>query len=145
MATQRTYLALVVDGVVVKAEPSLLGTPDLTAESKGLEAFNTDFRQVLEEHAVNQVAFMLPDMTYKATYKDLGPRGASESLIRLAAESVGASYERLARPRVRTRLGIPKQGSMTAALVADVVAPVGQHWVQGRYLAALAALAAGDK
>lgn len=145
MATQQTYLALVVDGVVVKAEPSLLGTPDLTAESKGIEAFKTDFRQVLEEHAVTKVAFMLPDMTYQASYKDLGPRGASESLIRLAAEAVGASYERLARPRVRTRLGIPKKGSLTAKLVADVVTPVGQHWGEGRYLAALAALAAEAK
>jgi hypothetical protein len=49
----------------------------------------------------------------------------------------------LARPTVRSRLKLPKDGKLSAHVGTRIPKPVGRYWSAGRDVAALAALA-GD-
>jgi hypothetical protein len=68
---------------------------------------------------------------------------ALETLVRVAAVQEGIPIEVLARPTVRSRLGIPRAGELASHVATVVAEPVGRYWTAGRDVAALAALA-GD-
>jgi len=94
--------------------------------------------------SARRIVLLMPEQgRHKRTYQELAPRVALETLVRVAAVQEGIPIEVLARPTVRSRLGIPRAGELASHVATVVTEPVGRYWTAGRDVAALAALA-GD-
>jgi hypothetical protein len=143
-SSKHAFLALAEDGEIVAARPEQLEPPG-TEESERLRGFYHAFRRVLADLRPDRVCLLLPESSprHRPTHAELTPRIAMETLVRLATveSEDGVEIDVLARPTVRSRLGLGNKGKLVDLVPEAITEPVGHHWKNARDLAALAALA----
>jgi hypothetical protein len=125
----------VVDGMVerVRVAGNLEG-------AAAIIAMVDDVEDRLAEIKPERVVVVLREPTYQASHGQLIDQISIETAVRLAAHRRGIGSELLARPTVRTRLGLARRGSLESH-AAEVTPTVGRYWSTGRAAAALGALA----
>ena len=140
---RQAYVAVVNGGAV---EESDIERHEMAAQHEASEELlrtRDDFRRLLRELDAEKAVLLQPEerQPRKPSYQELMPRIALETVIRLAAVEEGVAVEVLPRPTVRSRLGLPKSGSLDSHVSASIESPVGRYWNEGRSIAALAARA----
>jgi hypothetical protein len=141
--SDRAYLSVAEDGEVVESSVEIVNAPMLGTSSEQLEVTCEEFARVLAELRPDEVVLLLPEQgrLTKRTHSQHMPRIALETVVRLASVQAGSPIDLLARPTLRSQLGVPFKGDLASHVDSVVDSPVGKHWKQGRDLAALAALA----
>jgi ribosomal protein L12E/L44/L45/RPP1/RPP2 len=132
----KVYLAVVQDGQVQDEEPQRLKVPAIHEEGARLQGFLDDFGRLVAETKPDAVHIIQPETIYSATYSELAPKAALETLIRLACLKAGVPVEIIHRATARSALG----GGNLDELIAAATDPVGKYWGVGRKYAAAAAL-----
>jgi hypothetical protein len=97
--------------------------------------------RALDEIRPVRVGLVLPEGTYRAAYESLVPRLELETLVQLAAVNASIPLQRLPRPTIRSRLGLPRSGSLESHLELALGDQTGSYWSMGRGLAALGGVA----
>jgi hypothetical protein len=136
-----SILCAVTEDTVVDGSVEQIEVGSLYEASEELEATLAEISRTLAAVKPDLVTILLPEATYKATHRELAPRVALETLIRLGGVRAGIPVEVLSRPTVRSRLSLPSKGKLTTHVASRIPRPVGKHWSAGRNVAALAALA----
>jgi hypothetical protein len=143
-SSKHAFLTLAEDGEIVATNPERLEPPG-TEESERLRGFYHAFRRVLADLRPDRVCLLLPESNprHRPTHAELTPRIGMETLVRLAAveSDDDVEIEVLARPTVRSRLGLGNKGKLVDLVPKAIPEPIGHHWKNARDLAALAALA----
>ncbi len=139
---QEVYLALAEDGQLLDDDPQRLQVPAVHEQTARLRSFLSDFGRVLAEAKPDSVHILQPETIYSATYAELAPKAALETLIRLACLEANVNVEMLHRATVRSGLG--GKGKLDD-LIKVKIEPVGKYWNAGRKYAAAAALTKGKK
>lgn len=134
---QEVFLALAEDGSLLDEEPQRLQVPAIHEQTARLHRFLDDFGRVLAERKPDAVHILQPETIYEATYAELAPKAALETLIRLASSDAAVDVELVHRATVRSALG--GKGKLDD-LIAAKIKPVGKYWNAGRKYAAAAAL-----
>ncbi|HET7571787.1 MAG TPA: hypothetical protein VFJ77_03860 [Gaiellaceae bacterium] len=134
---QEVYVALAEDGALLDVEPQRLQVPAIHEQSARLRGFLDAFGRVLAELQPDSVNILQPETVYSASYGEIAPKAALETLIRLACVDVGVPVQMLHRATVRSSLG--GKGKLDE-LIAEKIEPVGKYWNAGRKYAAAAAL-----
>jgi hypothetical protein len=134
-------LALAENGNLVDDEHQRLQAPAGLELSERLQAMLDDIRRMLAEVEPDDVRILMPEQTYEASYTQIAPRAALETLVRIAALDAGIPVQMLHRNTARALLGMPKGGSFESHLSAVIPTRVAKYWNAGRSLAASAALA----
>jgi hypothetical protein len=137
------FLTLAVDGEVVDAPVVRVDVASQYEASAEMLATLDEIRRAFDQLAPDRVIILKPELNRRTTYGELAPRVALETLIRVAAVRADINVEVLARPTVRSRLGLAQSGKLAERVGEAIEAPVGKHWTQGRDIAGLAALAGG--
>lgn len=141
------YLTLAVDGAIAPTSVERIEVAAQYESSEELLSTLGEIRRAFGQLRPDLIVLLMPEQSrHKRTYQEIAPRVALETLIRVAAVQEHTAIEIIARPTVRSRLGISRAGDL-ASHVDDVISePVGHYWRAGRDVAALAALAgrAGD-
>jgi hypothetical protein len=133
--------AVTEDGVVLDDTVERIEVASLYEASEELEATLAEIGRALATVKPDLVTILLPESTYKATHREIAPRVALETLVRLAAVRAAVPVETLSRPTVRSRLSLSTKGKLAAHVSERIPSPAGKHWSAGRNVAALAALA----
>jgi hypothetical protein len=133
------YLAVVEGGVVVAGLTERIQSISGLEAGEGLVEYVDTVRRVLREVSPARVGLLLPE-TWRGTYTQHLRRAELETMARLAAAMEEIPVDLLARATVRSRLGLPRSGSLENHVDA-AGEPVGAYWSAGRGIAALAALA----
>lgn len=120
---------------------SRVQAPALLDETERTQGFLNDVGRVLAEVRPVAVRILQPETTWKASYADMAPRAALETLVRLACAQADVFAELVHPSTVRARLGLARSGSLDSHVNEVVTTPLKPYWSQGRNLAALAALA----
>ena len=136
------FLAVAVDGMVVNEPPYRLEPASSTDEEHALWETLDTFGQALDEIRPERIHLLLPESaeTTRQTHSRWRIRIEMETLLRLAAARRDLPLDRLARPTVRSRLGLATRGNFEAT-VREAIDEVGPYWGAGRAAAAAAALA----
>lgn len=134
-------LAVAEDGEVVHSSCEKLSGSGLLEASDRLEAVRRDVVRVLEELAPDEVRILMPEQRYEASYPQMAPRVALETVVRLACNAADVPVEMLNRASARSRVGVPRTGRLEDHVPKVVPEPVGKYWNAGRSLAAIAAVA----
>ena len=93
-----------------------------------LRGVERDLRRILAEVGPNQVRVLMPEQTYKASYGQIAPRAALETVVRLSSAEAGVPVEMLHRNSARARLGMKKSGSLESHIPTVIGEPVGKYW-----------------
>jgi hypothetical protein len=73
-----------------------------------------EIKRALGQLCPDIVVLLMPEPgRHQRTYQEIAPRVALETLIRIAAVQEEIGIEVLARPTVRSRLGIPRAGDLS--------------------------------
>jgi hypothetical protein len=137
------FLSLAEDQAIVAAGVSRIDVASQYEASEEMLSTLDEIRRALEGLRPDRVVVLKPELNQRMTYDQFGPRIALETLVRLATVQAHAEIEVMARPTVRSRLGLSKSGSLASRVAEVVPDPVGKYWREGRGIAALAALAGG--
>lgn len=133
----KVFLAITDDGQVQDAEPQRLEVPAVHEQTARLRGFLEDFGRVLAEVKPDAVHILQPETIYAATYSELAPKAALETLIRLACLEADVNVEIVHRATARSGLG--GSGNLDKRIAA-AIEPQGKYWNAGRKYAAAAAL-----
>ena len=140
---QRAFLAVAEEGVIVNGFPAKLELAAGLDDGQRLLALVDDAERALTQIDPERLAILLPEASGRgSSHARLAPRIIIETLVRTAAAKRTIPLEMMSRPRLRSKLGLPRKGSLDQYLDA-AGDPIGSYWTAGRGLAALAALAAG--
>jgi hypothetical protein len=136
-------LSVVENGAVSEAPVYRTQFSALAEASAELDATLDEIGRVLAQLKPNLVVLLLPEQTphFKQTYAQLAPRVTLEVLFRLAAVRALVPIDLMARPTVRSRLGLPQSGDLASHTQRCFDVGIGPYWNAGRNVAALAALA----
>lgn len=137
------YCAIVEAGIVDEAEPHKLDSPSGLSVSEGLDALANDVERLVAERAITRIVVVGSENNYTDTYAALTLRIGIETAILIAGARAGIPAERISRPDVRSRLGIPKSGKL-ADHSGAVLPKSGKIWKNKRDIAAMGALAGGS-
>jgi len=137
------FLAVVQGGVIVAGMPERMKPPEGLDLSSRLLEFINEVRRVLGEVSPVRVGLLLPESggQFQPAYSSISSRVTIETLVRVAVAQEGLPLDQLARPTVRSRLGLPRSGGLDSHVATAAGAPVGKYWTTGRGLAALTAMA----
>lgn len=136
------YLTLVIDGVVAETPVERVEVAAQYESSQELMSTLDEIGRALGQLRPDVVVLLMPEQgRHKRTYQEIAPRVALETLVRIAAVQGDIAIEVLARPTVRSRLGIPRAGDLASHVARVIAEPGGRYWSAGRDVAALAALA----
>jgi len=138
---EEIMLAVAEDGEVVPHSREKMKGSGLLEANDRLEAVRRDVVRVLEEVNPDEVRILMPEQRYEASYPQMAPRVALETVVRLACSGAGISVEMLNRASARSRVGVSKTGRLEDHIREVVSEPVGKYWNAGRNLAAIAAVA----
>jgi hypothetical protein len=127
-------------GEVLSGPPERVDVASLYDASTELEATLTEVGRVIAQVRPDLVTVLMPEY-YKASYAEIAPRAALETLVRLAAVRADVPVEMIARQTVRARLKLPVDGKLSTHVAMRIAQPAGKYWTAGRDVAALAALA----
>ena len=134
-------LAIAEDRELVDDPHQRLQAPALLERSERLHALLDGIRRMLAEVEPDAVRILMPEQRYEASYAQMAPRVALETLVRIAALEARIPVEMLNRATARAQLGMPKKGSFEDHISGVIPTSVGKYWAAGRRLAATAALA----
>jgi len=117
-----------------------LQLPKALETGQALARARDDFARVIRRYEIGRVRLLSAETTYKAGYGQFVPRITMETVVAFAAAGEDVDFLRLARPTVRSRLGLPKPGSLEShsGCLGEVQSP---HWKGKRDLAAMVAAA----
>jgi hypothetical protein len=136
------YVAVVEDGAVVTGLPERLIPPSGLELGGRLLEFVDEVRRDFGQMAPERIGLLLPESNArKQAYGTIMPRVTIEAMVRVAAAQEEIPLDLVARPTVRSRLGLPRAGSLDDHLAQAVGSSVGRYWTTGRGLAALVARA----
>jgi len=141
---EEVYLAVAEDGVLVDVDPQRVEAPSIMDEHERLDGFLASIRDAVADLTPDAVRILQPEQVYQAGYSEFAPRITLEALVRLACVQAGVPVEVLHRATARSRMGLPRGGSLDAAIDANLES-VGRYWNAGRKYAAIAALASESK
>jgi hypothetical protein len=146
-STHGAFLAVAVDGELSAGHVEYIDAPNLAESSEELKSVLEELIRVINEVRADKVVLLKPEggPTPKKTHAAFVPRIALETLVRLAVVEADTEVEVLARPTVRSRLGLPAKGPLVGHVPLRVPTKVGKNWGEERQLAALAALAADEE
>lgn len=135
------FVALAIDGILVDVRSSSrLSWPAGSGDAERLQEMLDDLKTMLSELGPETVELLLPEgKGPSSSHRQLTPRISLETLLRLACVQLGIDVELLSRPTLRSRLGLPKKGTLSDHVEA-ALDPVGPYWTTGRSLASAAAL-----
>ncbi|TGD84674.1 hypothetical protein BayCH28_25115 [Mycolicibacterium sp. CH28] len=137
------YCAILEGGSIIESEPfKLEATPGMSV-SAGLNALANDVELLVSERAITRIVIVGPENSYKGTYVALVPRIGVETAILIAGARTAVPTERLSRPDVRSKLGLPMAGKLKD-LSREVLPEAGKLWTDKRDIAALGALSGGQ-
>lgn len=136
------WLACAEAGRVLDLSPYSVSLASGLEASESLIAFVEESERVLRDLAPDRVLLLDPETNAKFAFSAVRVRVTGETLFAFAAAKAGVACERLTRPTVRTRLSLPRSGSLESHVGTCVPSPLAPHWKKKRDLAALAALAA---
>lgn len=134
-APKVAYLAVIEDGTVDADAPERLQAPAGLETGEGLLECIREAKRILGQARAEQIALLLPE----ATAAPSPERTELETLIRVAAAEEGTQVNLVSRPTVRSRLGLPRSGSLDAHIAAGAGMESGHYWKKGRALAVMAA------
>jgi hypothetical protein len=134
-------VAAVEDGRVIDGVVERIPAPAGLEEHDRLWAVYDEVVRAINGIKPEKIVILCSESQYTASHKALTPRIALETVVRLASSKENVPVELLARPTVRSRLGLPKKGGLDTHLSQAIPTPVGRYWAAGRGLAAMAALA----
>jgi hypothetical protein len=138
------YLTSAIDGAIADTPVERVEVAAQYESSEELLSTLDEIKRALGQLRPDSIVLLMSEQgRHKRTYQELAPRVALETLVRVAAVQDGIPIEVLARPTVRSRLGIPRAGELASHVATVVTEPIGRYWAAGRDVAALAALA-GD-
>jgi hypothetical protein len=137
------FLSIAEDGEIADAAVASVDVAAQYEASVEMLATLGEIGRVLGELRPDRVVLLKAEPNTRMTYDQLAPRVALETLFRLAAVQANVEVEVIARSTVRSRLDLPKSGSLSSRVAESVPVPVGKYWRQGRDIASLAALAGG--
>lgn len=134
------------DGLLDIGEDYQLQLPKALETGQALVRARDDFARIIRRYKVRRVRLLSAEATYKAGYGQFVPRITMETVVAFAAAAEDVDFLRLSRPTVRSRLDLPKAGSLEShsACLGQTQSP---HWKKKRDLAAMVAVAgvrAGD-
>lgn len=135
------FLAVSEEGVIVEEPLGRIDVASLYEASAELVSTMEEIRRAYDELRPDRVVILKPETNRRVQYDEVAPRVALETLFRVAAVRADLAVDVLARPTVRSRLGLPRSGSLRSRVADAIKEPVGKYWSQGRDVAALAALA----
>jgi hypothetical protein len=138
------YCAVVQSGVVQESEPFKVTAPAGLSVSAGLSDLADDVERLLRERGVNRVVVVAAENSYKDTYAALTTRIGVETSILIGAARAGVPADRLSRPDIRSKLGIPKSGQLSGHSATALPEP-GKLWTNQRDVAAMGAVAVGRR
>jgi hypothetical protein len=78
-------------------------------------------------------------------YGETSRRAALETLVTMAGAHTGLEAEIMPDARIRSRLGLPRSGTLGTYVIQIFPSPANPYWTAGRGLAALTAAAALDE
>jgi hypothetical protein len=136
------FLAVVESGELLDDPHQRIQSAALHEETERLRAVLDDMRRVIAEVDPDQVRILMPEQTYEASYAQIAPRAAMETVVRLSCADAGVPVEMLHRVSARARLHMDRKGNFEGHFPTVISEPVGKYWTKGRRLAAVAALAA---
>lgn len=136
-APRVAYLAVIEDGNLDANAPERLQAPTGLETGEGLLECIREAKRVLGQARAEQVALLLPEPTASPNSE----RTELETLIRVAAAEEGTRVDLVSRPTVRSRLGLPRNGSLDTHIAAGAGTGSGHYWRKGRALAVMAAKA----
>jgi hypothetical protein len=136
-APRVAYLAVIEDGSLDPDAPERLQAPAGLETGDGLLECIREVKRVLGQARAEQVALLLPE----ANAAPSSERTELETLIRVAAAEEGTRVDLLSRPTVRSRLGLPRSGSLDTHIQLGAGPESGHYWRKGRALAVMAAKA----
>lgn len=128
-------MTVIEDGTVVSGLSERLQPPAGLETGEGLLECVREVQRVLGQTGVERVALLLAEPNSSPSPE----RTVLETLIRVAAATESTPVELVSRPTVRSRLGLPRRGSLDSHIAAGAGPPSGRYWNQGRGLAAMAA------
>jgi hypothetical protein len=136
-------LAAVDDGKVVETPVNRIDVGAVHEASEELRSTLEEIGRALAQIRPRLVVLLLPEPSnrFKYTHGQIAPRIALETLVRLAAVHADVPFDVIARPTVRSRLGLPLSGDLASHVAERFPDPVAPYWGAGRDVAALAALA----
>lgn len=135
------WLARAGDGELVDFDPYSFRLPQGLERSESLRAGVDELAAVFRRCDVDQVVLLEPEVT-QATYQSLLPRMSVEITAEFAAGEAKVPFARLTRGKLRSKMGLPKQGAVSSHAGEVVATPQSPHWKKERDLAAMAAIAA---
>jgi hypothetical protein len=138
----KLWLCLVDDHGVTETEPFLLELRDGPQAGYAIAAFRNESVHALTALRPDRVVLL--DMEPGGQIPkvaDVRARFTAEALLASCALDAGVACVRLARPTLRTRLGLPRKGGLADHVSSIFDTPVGKHWRRKRDLAALTAQA----
>jgi hypothetical protein len=137
----RINVAAVENGKVVDGLVERIPAPGGLEEHDRLWAVYDEIVRAIHSIKPDKIIILSPEIQYTASHKAFTPRIALETVTRMAGSKENVAVELLARPTVRSRLGLPRKGGLDSHLADAIASPVGRYWTGGRGLAAMAALA----
>lgn len=141
-AQGRLWLCLVHDDKPIETSPESMSLLEGQQAGYDLIAFQRECLRVLSRLSPGLVVILEPETTAKLSYRATRDRLAAETILALAAAEAGIECQRSARASLRSRLEVPRSGSLKDHVPSVVPQPVGKSWSGRRDLAALAAIAA---
>jgi hypothetical protein len=137
------YCAIADAGVVEESEPFKVEPPAGMSGSAGLCALADDVERLIGERGIGRIVVVGAENSYKDTYASLTGRIGVEAAILIAGARAGIPAERLSRPEIRSKLGLPKSGQLSGHC-AHVLPEAGKLWANKRDVAAMGAVSAGQ-
>ncbi len=138
----KLWLCLVDDGDALETEPACLELREGLQAGYGIAAFRDECTHALT--AISPDRVVLLDMEPGGRVPkvvDMRARFTAEALLASCAVDAGVTCVRLARATLRSRLDLPRKGSIAEHVTKVFDNPVGSYWAKKRDLAALAARA----
>lgn len=131
------YLAVLEDGAVDPDAPDRIQAPTGMETGEGLLECIREVQRKLAQARAERVALLRAE----ANAAPSPERAEFETLIRVAAAQEGTPLDLVARATVRSRLGLPRRGSLETHITLGAGPASGRYWREGRALAVMAAKA----
>jgi hypothetical protein len=141
-AAGKLWLCMVDDGGPAETEPAFLELRDGPHAGYAIAAFRDECVHALTALSPDRVVILDMEQGGPASkVADLRTRFTAETLLASCAVDATVTCVRLARATLRSRLGLPRRGSIADHVASVFDVPVGKNWTKKRDLAALAARA----
>jgi hypothetical protein len=95
------------DGLIDIGADYRLELPKALESGDALVHAREDVQRIIRRHHVRRARLLSAEGTFKSTYSQFVPRITMETVVAFACAAEGIEFLRMARPTVRTHLGLP--------------------------------------